>query len=85
MINAVIVGGPMELVLLVYESESVVVLKVRHLRSATVRRGFHGLLLGQNDTSYGLHVDGVILRIIREDLTAGCHQLPVGLTKQLSI
>jgi hypothetical protein len=30
--------------------------------------GFHGLLLGQNATSYGLHVDGVILRIIREDL-----------------
>jgi hypothetical protein len=58
----------MELVLLVCEPESVVVLKVRHLRSATVRRGFHGLLLGQNATSHGLHVDGVILRIIREDL-----------------
>ena len=38
----------MELVLLVCEPESVVVLKVRHLRSVTVRRGFHGLLLGQN-------------------------------------
>jgi hypothetical protein len=58
----------MELVLLVCESESVVVLKVRHLRSVTVRRDFHGLLLGQNDTSHGLHVDGVILRTIREDL-----------------
>ncbi len=34
----------------------------------TVRRGFHGLLLGQNARSYGVHVDGVILRIIREDL-----------------
>jgi hypothetical protein len=52
---------------LVCESDSVVVLKVRHLGSVTVRRVFHGLLLGQNATSYGLHVDGVILRIIRED------------------
>jgi len=58
----------MELVLLVCEPESVVVLKVRHLRSATVRRGFHGLLLGQNATRYGLHVDGVILRITRDFL-----------------
>ena len=58
----------MKLVLLVCEPESVVVLKVRHLRSTTVRRGFHGLLLGQNTIIHGLHVDGVILRIIREDL-----------------
>jgi hypothetical protein len=56
----------MELLLLVCESESVVVLKIRHLRSVTVRRNFHGLLLGQNATIHGLHVDGIILRIIRE-------------------
>jgi hypothetical protein len=58
----------MQLVLLVCEPESVVVLKVRHLRSATVRGGFNGLLLGKNATSYGLHADSLILRIIREDL-----------------
>ncbi len=46
----------MELVLLVYESESVVVLKVRYLMSVTVRRDFHGLLLGQNATIYGIAI-----------------------------